>query len=481
MKKSVRKNYLYNLGYQILIIILPLITTPYLSRNLGAEGIGVYSYTISIVTYFILFGSLGLSMYGQREIALKNTKEEKSRTFFELFFLKAITLTIAMILFYFIYARSGEYSAYYKILVLEIISNILDITWFYQGVEEFKTVVIRNTIIRIIAIICMFVFIKTPEDAIIYTAIYVGTNFIGNLLLWFNLKKYIHIVKIKISDMKRHIIPILLLFIPQIAIQIYTVIDKTMLGNILNDMNSVGYYEQSQKIVKMVLTIVTSLSTVMIPRISNLYFEKKYGKLNEYLSKIFRFVWFIGTPLMFGLIGTSSTLVPWFFGAGFDEVKILICIFSPIVLAIGLNNVIGIQYLISTKKQNKFTLTVTIGAISNIILNLLLIPNLGAAGASIASVASETIILLAQIVLIYKYHYFDLKIIFKYWFKYTITSLIMCFIVIFIGNILHPTISTTALQVATGGLFYMGVMYLTKDEFLMGYINDIKIKFKKRK
>ena len=138
-KKSVIKNYIYNLTYQILLLILPVITTPYLSRVLGAEGIGIYSYTVSIVTYFILFGSLGIAMYAQREIAyVQNDKEKRSKIFWEVFILRAITLTISLVIFYFTFAMKGKYSIYYRILILEIVANMLDISAFFQGMEEFK-------------------------------------------------------------------------------------------------------------------------------------------------------------------------------------------------------------------------------------------------------------------------------------------------------------------------------------------------------
>ena len=164
-KKSVAKNYIYNLSYQILAIIIPLITTPYLSRILGAENIGIYSYTLSITTYFILFGSLGVAMYGQREIAYvqKNIKK-RSITFCEIFIMRLITLFISLLIFYFTFCLNGQYATYYKILMLEIIANAIDISWFFQGLEEFKKTVIRNMIVKVISVICIFVFVKTSND-----------------------------------------------------------------------------------------------------------------------------------------------------------------------------------------------------------------------------------------------------------------------------------------------------------------------------
>mgnify|MGYP000445933840 FL=1 len=168
-KKSITKNYIYNVAYQILITILPLITTPYVSRVLNAEAIGIYSYTISITTYFILFGSLGVALYGQREIAYYQTdKMKRSKIFWEINILRFVTMTIAMVIYYFIYVRQGEYKIYYEILLIELLANCLDISWFFRGIEEFKKTVIRNSIVKLIFAVCIFIFVKSPNDLIKY-------------------------------------------------------------------------------------------------------------------------------------------------------------------------------------------------------------------------------------------------------------------------------------------------------------------------
>ena len=173
-KKTVAKNYAFNLGYQILAMLIPLITTPYLSRVLGAENIGIYSYTISITTYFILFGSLGVALYGQREIAyVQDNIKKRSKTFFEIFLMKCITLTISLLLFYFNFCIDGQYNIYYRILILEIIANAIDISWYFQGLEEFKKTVIRNAMIKLISVACIFIFIKSSSDLNLYFIIYV--------------------------------------------------------------------------------------------------------------------------------------------------------------------------------------------------------------------------------------------------------------------------------------------------------------------
>lgn len=244
MKKSITKNYIYNLLYQILVLILPLITTPYISRVLGAENIGIYSYTISIVTYFILFGSLRVALYGQREIAYnQNNKKKYSMIFWEIVILRTITMTISLILFYLIFVNGNQYQTYYKILILELIENCIDIIWFFQGLEEFKKTVMRNTIVKLVSVISIFLFVKSKNDLQIYFWIYVLSTTIGNGSLWLYLPKFLEKVKLKDLKIIRHLKPTLGLFVSQIAVQVYTVLDRTMIGAIISDKSEVGFYD----------------------------------------------------------------------------------------------------------------------------------------------------------------------------------------------------------------------------------------------
>ena len=400
-KKSVKKNYIYNLMYQILVMIIPLITTPYLSRVLGAENIGIYSYTLSITTYFILFGSLGVSMYGKREIAyLQDNKKERTKTFYEILLMKTITLFLSLILFYICFCRQGQYHLYYRILILELIANIIDISWFFHGLEEFKKTVIRNTIVKLISIVCIFLLVKTKADLNKYFIIYVLSTFLGNITLWFYLPKYIEKVSFKELRILRHLKPTLLLFIPQIAVQLYTVLDKTMIGSLVIEKSEVGYYEQAQKIIKLLLTIATSLGTVMMPRIAHTYASGNHEQLKKYMNTSLSYIMMIAFPLMFGIISISNHFVPIFYGKGYDKVTILMSIISPIIIFIGLSNVIGTQYLLPTKQQKKYTISVTAGAIVNVILNFIFIKLFKSIGASIATVIAEFVVTGVQLYLV---------------------------------------------------------------------------------
>ena len=274
-RKSVAKNYIYNLCYQVLIVVLPIITTPYISRVLGAENIGIYSYTYSIVSYFILFGSLGVALYGKREIAyVQEDTAKRTKVFWEILFFRTIMILFAAVAYVIFFMNFQlEYQIYYIILILEILAAGVDISWFLQGLEEFKKTVTRNIIVRLLSVTAIFVFVKTTNDLITYTLIYSIGNFLGNLMLWIYLPKFMKGAKIDFKglEIKRHIIPIFMLFIPQITEKIYNMLDKTMIGLLVDDKTEVGFYEQAQKTIRILITVVASLGIVMVPRMATIF------------------------------------------------------------------------------------------------------------------------------------------------------------------------------------------------------------------
>ena len=477
VKKNVIKNYIYNLLYQILIIITPIITTPYIARVLGPGGNGIYAYTISIVTYFVLFGSIGINLYGQREIAyVQNNKEKRSIVFSELFILITCTMTISIIIYYLFFCIKGEYSLYFKLLLFELIGSLLDVSWLYSGLEQFKTISLRNIIIKIISVVLILLFVKDKKDVNIYVFIYAFMLFISNVSLWFNLKKYVKL-KIKNINIKKHIKPIFILFLPQIATQIYAVLDKTMMGNILNDMNEIGYYDQAQKIIRILLTLITSIVTVMAPRIAKEFADNNKENIKFYMNETFNFVLMLAYPLIFGIIAVSDLFVPIFFGIGYDKVTTIMNLMSIIIIFIGLSNVIGIQYLIPLKRTNECTISVIGGAIVNILFNVIFIYKLKAIGATIATIIAEIVVLVIQIYFIRKE--FNLKQILLMSIKYFFSGIIMFVICKFVGIYFVNEMVCISLQIIVGMISYFGILILLKDEFLLKYIKKLfkKIKF----
>ena len=502
-KKSITKNYIYNMVYQVLILVLPLVTTPYLSRVLGAEGIGIYSYTYAIVTYFILFGSLGVAMYGQREIAYaQENVEERKRVFIEIVLFRFVTIFVSSIIYYFFFIRGEAYQIYYQILLLELIAAAFDISWFFQGMEEFKRTVTRNVLVRVCSVSAVFLFVKNKEDLALFTLIYSIGDLLGNLSLWLYLPKYIKGVKVKNINTFRHIWPIILLFIPQIANQIYKILDTTMIGNLVQDKAETGYYEQGQKVIRLLLTVVTSLGVVMVPRMASTFASGDKKQIQSYLKMSFRFVFFLAFPIMFGIISISEAFVPVFFGAGYDKVVVLINIIRSILLLMGVANVLGTQYLLPTKHQKEYTISVAIGVVFNFIANYILITKYASIGASIATVLSELLVVIIQ------YQYMKKEVPFKEllslaW-KYFLAGILMfvvCFGIRYVLNIesiltiqenialainmnneYFINVVSIISQMILGALTYFIVLVILKDDYVFKFIDKIKSRiFKKEK
>ena len=323
---------------------------------------------------------------------------------------------------------------------------------------------------------CIFTFVKSSNDLNKYFLIYVLSTFLGNISLWMYMPKYIERISIKELQIFRHLKPTVGLFVPQVAVQIYTVLDKTMIGAIVEDKSEVGFYEQAQKMIKLLITISTSLGTVMVPRMANTFARGDKKKLIEYINMSFRFVLILVFPLMFGMVSIANKFVPIFYGSGYEKVIILINIIVPIVLAIGLSNVIGTQYLLPTKKQKEYTISVTVGAFVNFILNMIFIRLWKSVGASIATVIAEFTVTGVQFYMIRK----EIKFvdIIKLMKNYVVSGLIMLCISVIIGKIINNNIVSITIQILVAVLVYFTVLIVLKDEMIIDGVKIIKDKLK---
>lgn len=477
-QKSIKKNYVYNLTYQILTLITPLITTPYLSRVFGADGIGTCSYIESISSYFVLFATLGLTTFGQRETSyVQDDRKKRSIIFWETNIIELIASTLCIVA-YVAFSFSQTNYKLYLVLVLNLFSVIANISWFFQGMEEFGKIVLRNIIFKIINIVYIFTFVKTKDDIIIYLFGVAFFGLINNLSYWISVPQYIDRPILKELHPSKHIKTVIALFVPTIAMQVYTVLDKTMIGVITNNSFENGYYEQALKIARLVLTIVTSLGTVMISRIGYHYSKGDMEIVKQYMYRAYKFVWLCGVPLTLGLIAISNNFVPWFFGDGYDKVVSLLGILSFLILAIGINNVTGMQYLIPTKRENIFSLTVIIGALTNFVLNFFLIQMFQSMGAAIASVVAETTIAIIQIYIVRK-ELSPFEIV-KCGLHYFIAGGLMFITLMQIRGYFNASVLHTFELVIIGAIIYGSVLLVMKDEFLLSNIYKIFKKIIKR-
>lgn len=473
-KPSIKKNFVLNTIYQVLILIVPLVTTPYVSRILGADGVGIYSYTYSNVSYFLLVGALGSRTYGSREIAyLQNDIEKRSQLFYELVILKLITSSFA-IAAYAVYLICFVYVDT-KIAALQtiyLVAGALDIIWLFQGMEDFSRVVFRNTIVKIFNVILVFILIKTRDDVDLYTIILAGMTLVANLSIWWYVPKYVKRVPLKELKPFRHIREEFLLFLPTIAIQIYTYVDKSMIRVFSTNAIENGYYEQTEKIVRVAISVITSLSTVMAPRIAKTFADGDKELLNSYMRKSFRFTWLMAIPVMFGIMGVSSTFVPVFFGEGYDKVKILMPLYSILIVFVSMSYILGIQFLIAIGRQNVYTVAVTISAVVNVVMNLVLIPRFASIGATIATITAECIGAVAMMIYCRRHGLLsfsdmigDIK---QYWFA----GIIMFGTVYFVTGRMATGFIPLLIEIIVGVAVYVGILLILKDQLLISNIKS---------
>lgn len=471
---SIRKNYIYNTLYQILAMLAPLVTTPYVSRTLSADGIGIYSYTNSLVTCFALFAALGVLSYGNREIAQhRDNQNEISTLFWEIELLVMITTSLTLAAWLILALFNVQYKIYLLILSIQILSVAFDISWFFGGLEFYTYIVKKNAICKIITIILTFVLVREKNDLWLYILLMVMSNAAGNVTMWFYLPKFL--LKVRWSDLNisRHFHQTIIYFIPTIATSIYAVLDKTLIGIITKNEFENGYYEQATKIINMAKTLTfVSLNSVMGSRISYLFSCKKIDEIQDKMKITLNFILVVGIGMMFGIFSVSEWFVPLFFGEGFEKVICLLKLFSPIIVIIGISNCVGSLYYIPAGLRTKSTKFILIGSCVNIILNLLLIPKWGSYGAAVASLFAEIVITILYVR--FSSEYFTFLMIFKMAWKRILAGIVMAVAISFIG--VGGRISTVLLitQILIGITIYGVSLILMRDEFVL----DIALKIK---
>ena len=472
---KLRKNLIYNILYQILVLVLPLVTVPYVSRVLGANGVGIYSYTYSIVYYFMLIALLGINNYGNRAIAQsRDNKNDLSKKFISIYVIQLIMSFVMIILYLaYIFLFCQEYKIIALIQTIYLVSSMLDINWFFFGLEEFKITVTRSTLLKIVSLIFIFLFVKTPNQVWIYTLILATSTLLSQLLLWSFLFNRINFVKVGLKDIVVHIKPCLILFIPVIAISLYRVMDKIMLG-IMGAVIEVGYYEQAEKIISIPTGIITAIGTVMMPRISNLVVKGQDEEAKKYISKSVKLMMFMAFPICFGIISIASDFIPIFLGDNFRKSIVLIYYLSITILFLSFANVIRTQYLIPKEKDNIYIGSVLLGALVNLIANFLLIPKLHSIGAAIGTVLAEFFVMLYQTMAVRK----DLPILeyFKCILEFFIKSIIMFIIILLIKRLELSVIIKIIIQIFVGCITYfvLNIKYINSIISIKDFLKKVK-------
>lgn len=455
---KVLKNYFYNAAYQLFKVIIPFFTIPYLSRILGPQGIGINSFTTSVLQYFVLIGDLGITMYGSRKVAyVRDNKYKLTQTFYEIMFLQVLTMSVAYVCFFVFLYFTKSYRPYYLAQSIVILSTALDISWFYNGIENFKVIAVRNFIIRIIILICIFTFVKSYSDLLLYIILSVSSFLIGNMTLFYRLHNYIGRPNIRCLNIFKHLKPSIMLFIPEVAVQVYWVLNKTMLGS-LDSVKASGFFDQSDKTIKIVLAVITASGTVVLPHIANSFIKGHKKQTFFYLKSSFILVTALAIPMTFGLSAIAPKFVPLFFSNKFLIVSPIIIWESIIIIFIGWSNVIGTQYLVPTNQIHGYTISVILGAIVNVIFNLLLITLFGVIGAVISSDLSEFSVTVYQLYVIR--HQVKLTSLFNDFYKYLFAGILMFIIVFILGKLTPLTWVALISEIFVGILSYFLIIFI---------------------
>lgn len=483
MKKSLKKNFILQILYQTLTIITPLLTAPYIARVLGAANVGINSYSYAITCYFSMVAALGIENYGSRLIAQKkNNKEELDRAFSELFVVHFVIAVLVYMLFMgYCMLFVNDNKNIFLIQSFYVLGVVFDVNWLYFGLEEFQRTVTKNSILKIINVILIFLFVKDSSDLVLYVAILAIGTFINYSILWVGIKKFVSFKKVSIDKCLVHIKPLFILFLPSIAVMLYKYMDKIMLMN-MADSSAVGFYDSGEKIITLCLGLINALGVVMLPRISSLKQLGNNEKVEEYFNKSIMLIGFISVGCCFGAFSVAKDFVPFFFGPGYEPSIVVMQGLALTMPFSAFANVAKTQYMLPNSKDNLFANTLICGALINFVINFLLIPKLNVMGATVGTICTEVFVCVVQLIASNKeMHTFNkiLKIL-----GFVAAGLAMSFVLGFL-NIVDNIVLRVAIKVCVGAVLYISMsliyfMFIDK-KIIVDLFGGIKKKLFPRK
>lgn len=462
------KNYLYNLVYQLFVLMVPLVTAPYLARILGSVGTGIYSYVNSTSVLIVTIVSMGIYNYGNRQVAYaRDNKEKLSDTFWSVMTARLILGILGTAIYFIIIHVVGRYEIYFSIYYTYVLAYFLDCTWLFVGVEDMKWAVIKNALTKVLSVIGIFAFIHDAEDTWKYLLILGGSVLVSNLWAYSQIHRYVGSFRIIFIGLKKVIIESAILFLPSMATTIYLQCGKIMIELITNQTVEVSYYDYSEKIVTIPLTFITVLSTVIMPRMANEYVKGHSENIKLLVNKAISFSLFLSLPMSIGLMIFSDKLIPWYLGSDFMKTIQAIGILAPIIVLNSLSGVSGAQFFTATDQIGILVKSQVLTAVANIVLNFVLIKIYGFIGASLATVISSLLCVIIQ------YYYLSKQVnisaSLKSGLKYFAFALIMAFLIYIATGNMKPTALTNLAQFMIGCITYFGLCLISKDE-LMGYV-----------
>ena len=463
---SLKKNIAISTLYQILLVILPMITAPYIARVLGPDQSGIYDFTNSIQTYFAMFAALGTASYGAREIArVRNDEKMRSVLFWEIELMTVMTSAACIAVWFVFIFFANQYKVIYLVLTMGLFSTMFDISWFFAGMEQFTYTVSKNAVCKLAGVILMFLFVKRPEDLLLYIIIITASTMLGNLSMWLYIPRFVTKVDFKKLRFRKHFHETLIYFIPSVATSVYTVLDRTLIGTITNNRAENGCYHYTMQIINIMKALTfSSLNMVLGSRIAYLFAEEKYDEIKERIRDSINYILFMGFGICFGLIGVSRRFVPLYLGPGYDRVITMLMLMSPIVIIIGVSNCLGSQYYTPSGNRRLSARFIIIGAIVNFTLNLILIPRFWGYGAIVASLIAETVI-----TVLYFRHcngYLTAETLFREGWKKLAAGILMLAVIMVMDRRIESNIIALVAEVAIGFTVYCAVIVILRDTFL---------------
>lgn len=478
MDRKIVNNYIYNICFQIIAVLIALIMTPYIARVLSVEQIGIYSYVTSVSNFIVTFTIIGTYSYGCRQIAyVRDDSNLCNQVYNQIWSLRIILCLFCSTIYIIAMYVFEQYTQAFAFQYFWVLSMFIDPSWFFVGQENMKITTLKNSVVKLSGIILVFTFVRSEDDLIKYVFIMASAALISNITLYTQLKKYHIKQQFTLSNWKKHCLQSLKFFWPQVATLVYLQVDKLMLALLLDNMEELAFYDYGEKIVTIPLTFITVLSTVLMPRIANEYGKNNKIAISELIKKSGKISMLLAMPMMIGLILCISTLVPWYLGIAYKPIILVVMIVSPIVVTHTLSGISSNQYFVATNQMNYVMKASVITAIVNIVLNALLIPYYGCYGAAIATTISSIFSVVIQ--------YSDLQKqinmipLFKNAVIYFVLSIPMACSVAIINFCFGETYKITLLQMVLGGLVYLLTLLVVKDDIILAGIEKLKMLLKK--
>ncbi|GEA91533.1 oligosaccharide flippase family protein [Leuconostoc mesenteroides] len=470
---KIGKNLIYQSSYQVLKILMPLITVPIVSHSLGSTGIGQYAFANSIAQYFVLVASLGLPLYGTREIAkVSDDKRLLSKKFWALEGF-SIILTSIVLLCYAIVGLLFNLGTIYFIQALLVIGAGLDVSWFFMGVEDFKKITLVNFLLQAASFLFIVTQIHSDQDLIKYTIILTVISVLNPITLWYFLRGKIYFIRPKFIEMWQALKASAVLFIPQVAIILYTNLNKTMLGT-LGNKTFVGIFSNALLVTTVFIALISSVDTVLMPHATRLFSKNRHNEGYIMIQRVLNFEAYFTIAIAAGIIALSDKLIPWFFGSSFVDMNAVLPILSLLVIVIPGGMSISRQYLIPQNRIKEYNNSVYLGAVISIILNFMLIPPLGAVGAAIVSVLVESLIWLIRLWDFWK----NTRLGYSRWqiLMNLLTGMIMVVVIKLLTSGMAAVPMTTIIQVLIGIMTYIVLTTLLKANPILPFLKQVKEK-----